>query len=134
MVEITEEPIDIGAVIASVRYSGGGAVVTFLGTVRDNDEAGEVIALEYEAYAEMAVAQMRGIRAEIETRWGIDHVAIVHRVGRREVGEVSVVIAVASPHRLQAFDACRFAIDRIKEIVPIWKKELYPHGSQWKQA
>ncbi len=134
MIEITEEPIDIGAVVSSVRHPGAGAVVTFLGTVRDHDEAGRVVALAYEAYAPMAVAQMKAIAGEIADRWGIDHVSIVHRVGRLEVGDVAVVIAVSSPHRAEAFEACRYAIDRIKEIVPIWKKELYPHGSEWKQA
>ncbi len=134
MIEITEEPIDVGAVVTSVRYAGGGAVVTFLGTVRDHDEAGRVIALEYEAYTTMAIGQLKAIVEEIRSRWGIHHVSIVHRVGRLQVGEISVVIAVASPHRAEAFDACRYAIDRIKEIVPIWKKELYPDGSEWKQA
>ncbi len=134
MIEISETPIDVGAVTAAVSHPGAGAVVSFLGTVRDHDDAGRVVALEYEAYPEMAVSQFQQIVREVSERWEVKRVAIVHRVGRLEVGEVAVAIAVSAAHRAEAFDACRYVIDRTKEIVPIWKKELYPHGSKWKQG
>jgi len=105
--------------------------VTFQGTVRDNSRGKRVLYLEYEAYPEMAVKVMRQIADEIKARWGLDGVAIVHRVGRLEIGEASICIAVAAPHRAQAFEACRYAIDRVKEILPVWKKEVWEGGEYW---
>ena len=131
MFEITSEQIDISRVAESVRHDEDGAIVTFLGVVRNHNRGKPVLYMEYEAYPEMAVAKMRQIGNEIRDRWGLQHVAIVHRVGRMKIGEASVVIAVASPHRDAAFEASRYAIDRLKEIVPIWKKEVYADGEVW---
>ena len=114
-----------------VEDPGCGAIVLFSGLVRDNSAGKSVSYLEYEAYPEMAEAKMREIGAEMQARFGLDRVAISHRYGRLEVGEISVCIAVASPHRAEAFDACRWAIDRLKEVVPVWKKEVTPTGEYW---
>jgi molybdopterin converting factor subunit 1 len=108
-----------------------GATVTFTGTVRDNARGRAVRALDYEAYAPAAEKMMAKIGDEIRERWGIDRIAIIHRMGLLEVGEASVVIAMSSAHRDEAFDACRYAIERLKEIVPIWKKEFYEDGAVW---
>lgn len=131
MIEITHEAIEVQPVIDKVRKSAYGAVVTFVGTVRDNSEGKQVLYLEYDAYPEMAKKKLSEIATEIQARWDSIDVAIVHRVGRLEKGETAIVIAVGSAHRLEAFQACQYAIDRIKEIVPIWKKEFYEDGSAW---
>jgi molybdopterin synthase catalytic subunit len=129
---ITTEPIDTEALYRAVLRDRDGAVVTFHGVVRDHSNEGRPVRyLEYEAYPEMAEAQMRAIGEEIQRRWGIADVAIVHRIGRVEIGEPSVVIAVAAPHRGEAFDACEYAIDTLKATVPIWKKEVFADGEVW---
>lgn len=129
--EITEQPIDVNRVVEGVRQDDDGAVVAFVGVVRNENRGKAVLYLEYEAYPEMAAGKMREIGEEIAGRWGLRHLAIVHRVGRMEVGEASVVIAVAAPHRGVAFEACHYAIDRLKETVPVWKKEVYADGEVW---
>ena len=131
MVRLTHDPIDHAALTEAVCRPGCGAVVTFLGTVRDltGDEVTE--ALEYEAYPPMAERTMAEIRAEVGTRWPTGEVALVHRLGRLGVGEISVAVAVSSPHRADAFAACRYAIDRLKEVVPIWKKDIGPARAEW---
>ena len=129
--EISAAPIDVNAVVESVRQDDDGGVVTFIGVVRNQNRGKQVLYLEYEAYDEMALAEMRKIGEEIASRWGLNHARIVHRTGRIEIGEASVVIAVAAPHRDVAFEACRFAIDRLKETVPVWKKEVYADGEVW---
>lgn len=131
MIRVTTEPISAEAVAATVSRSSSGAVVTFSGVVRDNARGRRTQYLEYEAYPEMAESEMRRIAEEARRRWPIDAIAIVHRIGRLEIGEASVVIAVASPHRGEAFDACEFAIDTLKHTVPIWKKEFTQDGSYW---
>lgn len=131
MFEIVSDPIDVDRVIAAVRHDEDGGVVTFVGVVRNQNRGKRVLYLEYEAYPEMAIGKMREIGQEIVDRWGLRHVAIVHRVGRIEVGEASVAIAVAAPHRREAFEACHYAIDRLKQIVPVWKKEVYADGEEW---
>ncbi len=123
--------IDAREVEGRVASPGMGAIVTFTGTVRDQARGRTVASLEYEAYAPAAEKMLRQIGDEISANWAIDRVAIVHRVGVLTVGEASVVIAVAAPHRADAFAACHYAIDRIKQIVPIWKKELYADGAAW---
>ena len=128
---VVDAPLDARAVEALVTAPDAGAIVTFTGTVRDNARGREVVALDYEAYAPAAEKMLARIGDEIRERWGIERVAIAHRVGYLRPGEASVVIAVASPHRAEAFDACRHAIERIKAIVPIWKKELYADGAVW---
>ena len=132
MYKITTEPIDVEALYRAVLRDRDGAVVTFHGVVREYSDSGRVVRyLEYEAYPEMAEAQMRAIGAEIKRRWDIDDVAMVHRIGHLEIGEASVVIAVAAPHRGEAFDACAYAIDTLKATVPIWKKEVFADGEVW---
>jgi len=120
------------ALYRAVLRDRDGAVVTFHGVVREYSDSGRAVRyLEYEAYPEMAEAQMRTIGAEIKRRWDVDDVAMVHRIGRLEIGEASVVIAVAAPHRGEAFDACEYAIDTLKATVPIWKKEVFADGEVW---
>ena len=128
---LTEEPLDPRAVEALVEDPGCGAFVTFVGTVRNTNEGRDVDYLEYEAYPGMAERKMAEIGEEIRQRWGLDRVAMAHRLGRCAIGEASIVICVASPHRKEAFEACHYAIDRVKEIVPIWKKEVWRDGSVW---
>jgi molybdopterin synthase catalytic subunit len=128
---LTEEELDPRAVERLVEDPGCGAVVIFVGNVRRDNEGRDVDYLEYEAYPGMAEAKMAEIGEEIRQRWALDRVAIVHRLGRCQVGEASIVIAVASPHRKAAFEACHYAIDRVKEIVPIWKREVWKDGAVW---
>ncbi len=129
--EIRSAPIRLEAVENAVRHGGAGAVVGFLGTVRERTGDHEVVALEYEAYLEMAELELRKIGAEIAERWPGARTAILHRVGRLEIGEASVAIAVSAPHRADAFEGCRHAIERLKAEVPIWKKEIRKDGSVW---
>ncbi len=131
LLRITEGEIDLDGLIAAVRSDEMGAICTFQGTVRGINKGREVERLEYEAYAEMASRVLGKIVDEIRERWGTERVAIVHRVGRLMPGEVSVAIAVAAPHREEAFAACRHAIDRLKAEVPIWKKEVWKGGEEW---
>jgi molybdopterin converting factor subunit 1 len=129
--EVTTEPLDARAIEQMVASPESGAVLTFTGTVRDKARGKGVTALDYEAYPPAAEKMLERIGDEIRERWGIERVAIVHRYGLLQIGEASVVIAVASAHRDEAFAACRHAIERIKEIVPIWKKEHYDDGAVW---
>lgn len=134
LVKITRDPLDAEAIRTleqSVAHPGAGGIVTFQGVVRDNARGKRVRHLEYDAYAEMAEQQMREIAAEVERRWSTDRIAIVHRIGRLEIGECSVVVTVACPHRAEAFEACRYAIDTLKSTVPIWKKEIAEDGEEW---
>ncbi len=131
MYEIVEQPIDVTAVTAAVGDPATGATVTFVGTTRDRNDNRQVTRLEYEAYAEMALVEMRKIGETAQQRWPIRRVAVVHRIGVVPVGEASVVIAVSSAHRAAAFEACHFIIDRLKEAVPIWKKEHFAGGEVW---
>ncbi|MFQ5946594.1 MAG: molybdenum cofactor biosynthesis protein MoaE [Anaerolineae bacterium] len=131
LIRIVEDEIDLDELIAAVRSDEMGAICTFQGTVRRLNRGREVERLEYEAYAEMASRVLREIVEEIQERWGTDRVAIMHRLGRLIPGEVSVAIAVAAPHRVEAFAACRHAIDRLKAVVPIWKKEVWKGGEEW---
>jgi molybdopterin synthase catalytic subunit len=132
MVRLTRDPIDHAALTEAVRRPHCGAVVTFLGTVRDLTGDEVTVALEYEAYAPMAEHKMAEIAEDLRAHWPVGEVAMVHRLGRLAVGEVSVAVAVSAPHRAEAFAACRHAIDRLKELVPIWKKDLDPHGQgEW---
>ena len=128
---VVETPLDVREVIAAVEDPGAGAVVSFTGTVRDNSLGKEVVALEYEAYPAAAEKMMARVADEIAERWGLRRVAIIHRVGLLMVGEASVVIAVSSPHRQEAFAACEYVLKRLKEIVPVWKKEAYTDGATW---
>ncbi len=131
MFRIVSEPITTERLIQAVEDPGAGAICTFLGVVRDNNLGREVDYLEYEAYPEMAVPAMERIADEVRERWDIIDVVMLHRVGRLEIGEASVGIAVSSAHRAEAFEACHYAIDRLKESVPIWKKEVWADGEEW---
>jgi len=132
MFAIVEEPIDVAALISSAQRPDCGAISTFVGTTRI-DESGEasVEYLEYEAYRPMADRKLAEIGAEIEGRWDVRVVSIVHRIGRVDPGEASVAIVVASPRRGPAFEASRYAIERIKQVVPIWKREVWSDGYVW---
>ena len=131
MIEITHGPLDPEEVTAKVRKPTNGAVVTFLGTTRLFADGRKVVSLEYEAYEEMALNELEAIRREIQTEWSIEDIAIAHRIGRVDIGEISLVVAVASPHRKEAFHACHEAVDRLKQRVPIWKKEYFEDGYHW---
>lgn len=128
---ITRKPIDLNALYRRVTFPGAGAIITFSGVVRDNAHGKSVKHLEYEAYGEMAEATMRDIIAEIKSRWQDARVAMAHRVGRLEIGEASLVIAVSAPHRPEAYAASRYAIERLKAILPVWKKEFAADGEHW---
>jgi molybdopterin synthase catalytic subunit len=130
MIQITESPIDHAALTERVRSNLAGAVCTFLGTVREMTGDRQTSALEYEAYPEMAASKLAELEAEARLRWPILEVALVHRVGLLDLGEISVVVAVSAPHRQQAFDACRWLIDSLKEVVPIWKKDVWADGTE----
>jgi molybdopterin synthase catalytic subunit len=130
-VALTRERIETEKLVATARHAVDGAVVVFDGIVRNNSRGRATLYLDYEAYEEMADRKMREIAAEACTRFGVRQVVIVHRLGRLEIGETSVLIVVASAHRAQAFDACRWLIDTLKQIVPIWKKETFADGAVW---
>jgi molybdopterin synthase catalytic subunit len=129
LVRLTREPIDLAALQGAT--SGDGALCLFVGLVRDHNRGRTVVRLEYEAYEEMALPLMEEIASEVRRRWPVTDVHIVHRLGSLDVGEPSVAVAVSSPHRDEAFTACRHAIDTLKATVPIWKKEFYSDGEEW---
>lgn len=129
--EITDQHLTAESVIRQVEDPACGAVTVFIGTARRISRGREVEYLEYDAYPEMAMHKLRVIANEIRERWDTDRVAIHHRTGRIELGEASVAIAVATEHRAEGFAACKYAIDRLKEIVPIWKKEVWVGGGEW---
>ena len=132
MISLTRDPIDYHGLTELVRRPNCGAVIMFLGTVRDLTGDRVTVALDYEGYPAMAEKKLVEIEADTRSRWPIGEIALIHRLGRMEVGEISVAIAVSCPHRAQAFEACRHAIDRLKELVPIWKKEIWSDGStEW---
>jgi molybdopterin synthase catalytic subunit len=128
---LADRPLDPDAVAARVVGPDAGGVVTFVGAVRDRSRGHAIEHLEYEAYPEMAVQEMERICDEAARRWPGARVAIAHRVGHLAIGELAVVIVAAAPHRAEAFDACRFAIDALKQSVPIWKKEVARDGAYW---
>jgi len=131
-VKLTSEPIDVSGLLSYVASPKAGAIVLFVGTVREFSHGKSVVALTYEAYEPMATKELRHIAEEMLQRWQLCKVAIVHRVGTLLVGEISVAIVVSASHRANAFEAARYAIERIKEIVPIWKREHFTDGeSQW---
>ena len=128
---ISREPLDPQAIARGLAGAGDGAVATFTGVVRNHQDGREVRWLEYQAYEEMAEKRMAELVAEARDRWPISDAVIAHRLGRLEVGQVSVVVVVAAPHREEAFDACRWLIDTLKAEVPIFKKEAYADGEAW---
>lgn len=129
--QIVEEPIIADDVIQKVASKNAGATVVFLGTVRELTQGKRTLSLEYQAYAPMAERKLFEIGEEMQAKWPQLKVAITHRIGRLDISEIAVVIAVSSPHRKAAYEANEYAIERIKEIVPIWKKEFWEDGSKW---
>jgi len=133
IIEITTAPLATETLLARLADPENGALVTFHGVVRNNSEGQPTLHLEYEAYPDMARVTLQQIADEIRVRWpDVRHIALVHRIGRLEIGETAVIIALTAAHRPQLFDALRYAIDRLKQIVPIWKKEVRPDGAEWK--
>lgn len=128
---IVSDPLDLGATVAEVASADAGAIATFVGTVRRSSRGRDVQYLEYEAFEEMAEPMLARLAAELTERHGLCAVAIHHRIGRVEIGEPSVAIAVSAPHRAAALAACREAIDTLKETIPLWKKEVYAGGEEW---
>ena len=129
MIRLTREPLELPALLGAEARDG--AVCLFVGVVRDHNDGRRVRYLEYEAYEEMALPLLAEIEADVRRRWPVSEVRLEHRLGRLEIGEASVAVAVSSPHRAEAFAACRHAIDTLKQRVPIWKKEFYADGSAW---
>jgi MoaE-MoaD fusion protein len=128
---VQEEPLDLSAVVEQVRDPAAGAIATFIGSTRDHNRGREVVHLEYDAYPEMAEAEMAKIAAEVTERHGVARVAMAHRTGHVPIGEASVIIAVSAAHRGAAMSACRDAIDTLKQTVPVWKKEVFAGGEEW---
>jgi molybdopterin synthase catalytic subunit len=131
MYQISDRPISADELAELVADPAAGGICVFLGVVRDNTHGRRVRHLEYEAHVPMAEAKMKEIGQEVAERFGLHRVAMVHRIGRLAIGEASVGIAVAAPHRRMAFEACQYAIDRLKVVVPIWKKEVFEDGEVW---
>jgi molybdopterin converting factor subunit 1 len=131
LVRLQREPIDADTLLAHLKHGEDGAVVVFDGIVRNNTRGRRTLYLDYEAYEAMALAQMSALACDAKDRFDVREVALVHRLGRLQVGETSVWIAVASAHRAQAFEACRWIIDTLKKTVPIWKKEYFQDGAVW---
>lgn len=131
MIYITSETLNPENITNTVKRNSNGAVVTFLGVTRNFSEGRNVLHLEYEAYQPMAQKTLEQIRAEVKEHWNIDDIAIAHRIGRLDIGDISLVVAIGSPHRKEALEASEYAIDRIKQIVPIWKKEIFEGGEEW---
>ena len=131
MFEITRERLDAQAMADLVGRGEAGGIAVFIGVVRNNNLGRDVGYLVYDAYPELATRQMRVIAAEVRARWPIEEIAMRHRIGRLNIGEASVAIAVSSAHRKEAIEACHYAIDRLKESVPVWKKEVWSNGEEW---
>lgn len=130
LLDLVRGPVRVDALLDAVRHPGAGGLVLFLGTVRDHSRGRDVEHLEYEAYETLARKEIARIAAQAVERWGV-RIAIVHRLGALAIGDVSVAVAAAAPHRREAFEACRFAIDTLKQTVPIWKKEVWAEGAEW---
>lgn len=131
MLEITDAVLDPAPLVAAVRRDESGAIALFYGVVRNENLGRAVQYLEYDAYPEMAIKKMREVADEVRAKYPITGIGILHRTGRLEIGETSLLVAVSSGHRAEAFDACHFAVDRIKQVVPVWKKEVWSDGSEW---
>lgn len=131
MIEIVTEPIDVNTVIQSVHDPTAGGIDVFIGVTRNHSNGKPVRYLEYHAYKPMAIKMLHRIVNEAQSKWDVKKIAIVHRLGRLEIGEASVVIAVSAAHRDEAFQACRYLIDTLKTIVPVWKKEFFEDGEVW---
>lgn len=133
-IQLLESPLDPATCAARVAHPGAGGTTVFIGTVRNQTKGKAVIRLEFEAYKPMAISEMQKIAEVAQARWNTLGVCIHHRVGILDVGDIPVIIAVSTPHRQAAFEACQFCIDRLKETVPIWKKEIFTDGEVWVAA
>lgn len=131
MYGLSEKLLNVNELIDFVGDPAAGAITTFIGTTRNNNEGRRIFSLEYEAYPGMAEKEMRVIGEEARTKWAIERIAVMHRIGHVPIGEASVIIAVSAAHRDDAFKACRYMIDELKKRVPIWKKEIYEGGEVW---
>ena len=131
MIKVTSEDFSIDEIVGSIRSGGMGAIVTFIGTVRDNSKGRDVDRIEIQVYEEMAVKQLQAIREEAIAKFGVEEVSIVHRYGTLDVSDKIMMIAVGAGHRPEAFEACRYVLETIKEKVPLWKKEFTPEGDYW---
>lgn len=131
MFDVTKSPIDLETLLRETTTEEDGGVVLFVGRVRRHSSGGTVVWVEYEAYPEMVIESFQKIAEETRTQWRVEQLSIVHRVGRLLVGNIAVAVVAASPHRKEAFEACRYAITRVKEISPIWKRELTQDGCVW---
>jgi molybdopterin synthase catalytic subunit len=134
MVALTTDPIDVAAALTHLQSEQAGAIDFFLGVVRDNTQDRPVDRLDYEAYDRMALSEMQKILNEAQHRWPVLRAIVIHRTGTLHIGEIAVLIGVATAHRADAFDACRYIIDTIKQRVPIWKKEIFTDGEVWVNA
>ena len=133
-IQLLDTPLSLQACQALVASPTAGGIVHFVGTVRNNTKGREVVRLEFEAYAPMAISEMKKIAERAKSKWPVEKIVIHHRVGNLAIGDIAVIIAVATPHRKAAFEACQFAIDTLKETVPIWKKEIFADGEVWVAA
>ena len=134
MIKISDQPIDIQACIDAAQSERAGAIDVFIGTVRNHNNAKEVVRLEFETYDVMAVKKMQELANQARERWDIEKIVMIHRKGVLHIGDVAVVIAVSTPHRVASFGACQWLIDTLKTVVPIWKKEIYENGEEWLEA
>jgi molybdopterin synthase catalytic subunit len=134
MIKISSQPIDIQDCIDAAQSERAGAIDVFVGTVRNHNNAKEVVRLEFEAYDTMAVKKMEELAQQAKSRWEIEKIVMIHRKGVLDIGDVAVVIAVSTPHRAASFEACQWLIDTLKQVVPIWKKEIYQNGEEWLEA
>ena len=131
MFEITSDPLDPAPLVEAVRADEAGAIALFYGVVRNENLGRTVLYLEYDAYPEMAIKKMKEVADEVRVKFPVTGVGVLHRTGRLEIGETSLLVAVSSGHRREAFEGCHFAVDRIKQIVPVWKKEVFEGGEEW---
>ncbi|NBB31498.1 molybdenum cofactor biosynthesis protein MoaE [Cellulophaga sp. BC115SP] len=134
MIAIADSPINIQECIDAAQSERAGAVDVFIGTVRNHNKNKSVVRLEFETYDSMAVKKMQELADEAQARWNTEKIVMVHRKGVLSIGDVAVVIAVATPHRAASFEACQWLIDTLKQVVPIWKKEVYDNGEEWLEA
>jgi molybdopterin synthase catalytic subunit len=134
MIKIADQSIDIQACIDAAQSERAGAIDVFIGTVRNHNNAKEVVRLEFETYDVMAVKKMEELANKARERWDIEKIVMIHRKGVLQIGDIAVVIAVSTPHRAASFEACQWLIDTLKTVVPIWKKEIYEGGEEWLEA
>ena len=133
-IQLKNSPLDVNECLDLIASPKAGGSTIFVGTVRDNTKGKSVVRLEFEAYQPMALSEMHKIAQAAEEKWAVQKIAIHHRIGNLAIGEIAVIIAVATPHRKAAFEACQYAIDTLKETVPIWKKEIFEDGEVWVAA